>query len=114
MDEAEEPIPAVQQPEVDGRVDVQLRRGRDLEEGAQGHVDVAGLVPPDVLAGQLLQADRQRGQQYGQQQDAHPGRATKFVRHRPGSPAAPAPPGRKSGFSQTMSVAQLSAALSSM
>ena len=55
----------------DQRKDVQLRRGGDLPKGAQGHIEVASLVPPDILQGQVGQAQGQGGEEDDQQQQIH-------------------------------------------
>ena len=61
--QAQQAIPAMQQPVVDRGLDIELGRRGHLEKGAERHVDVAGLVPPDILAGQFLEAQAKSRQQ---------------------------------------------------
>ena len=55
--------PAVQQPVIEGGLDIQFGGSRYLGEWAQRNLDVAGLVPPDILAIQQMQAQAPGHQQ---------------------------------------------------
>ena len=65
-------VPAVQQPVINGGLNIQFGRSGNLQKRPQRHVDIAGLVPPDVLAGKLLQAHAKGKQQQGQQPHPQP------------------------------------------